>query len=475
MSENKKKVVVVGNGMVGFRFCEKLIEYDAFHEYEITVLGEEPIPAYDRISLSKIFSGKKEHELILAEARWYEYYKISLCLGVRVTAIDRGNKTVTATSGETLSYDFLVIATGARPRIPDSNGADFRGVHVYRTTNDVAAIRARARNADNAVILGGGLLGLEAAEACREMGLHTTIIERDPVLMTRQLDETAGRILHDKVEDLGIHTRTDAHVEQIEGSDAVESVTLTSGEKLPAELVILAAGIEPNDELAREAGLLIGPRGGISVNNKVQTSDPSIYAIGECAAFEGTTFGLVAPGYAMAEVAAANLGHINKSFELEAPASKLKLLDLQVASLGQTHLMPPQAIHFIAQRLDRGVYKKLLFDPESRKLLGAILIGETSEFERLRKHLQKENPVPIAPAEWLAPIGEPYQAELDLEDNDVVCFCSYVTKGDICKAINEQNLQSTQAVMGATYAASLCGSCFEMVDAVTKEHLRNNS
>lgn len=456
--------------MTGFRFCEKLLEYDAFHEYQITVLGEELTPAYDRVSLSRMFAGALESELIFAESRWYDYYKIDLKLGARAISINRDAKTVETANGKVYPYDHLVIATGSRPHIPKIEGTDLKGVHVYRTTDDVYAIREDGHKASAAVVIGGGLLGLEAAEACREMGLETTIIEREKFLMACQLDEAAGRHLLNKVENLGICVRTGGHVKKINGTDAVESVSLGHGKKIAAQLVVIATGIEPNHEIAERAGLKLGSNGGIAINEWVQTSDPSIFAIGECAAYNNILHGLVAPGYAMAEVAAARLGGINKAYEPHKTASRLKLLDLHVSSLGDAHADGRQIID---QDPRKGVYKKLLIDPKSFKLLGAVLVGEDSEFERLRKYLETDTPLPVNPKDILAPIGQPLTAELEMDDDDVVCFCNYVTKGDICKAIDEKNLKSTGDVMGATYAAGLCGSCLNLVDAVTKQHLAN--
>ncbi|MDF7805989.1 FAD-dependent oxidoreductase [Pontiellaceae bacterium B12219] len=473
MSEQKKQVLVIGNGMAGFRFCEKLLEYDAHHQYRITVLGEEPIPAYDRVSLSTLFSGKSDTDLILAEDRWYSYYKVTLKLGTRAQSINRAEKTVTATDGTVYAYDYLVIATGARPHIPAIEGTELDGVRVYRTPADVKGILQASRTATGAVIIGGGLLGLEAAEACRELGLETTVIEREAFLLACQLDEMAGEILDKKIEELGIHLRLNTQVKSIEGRVKVDRVRLEDGTAIPADLVIIATGILPNDELGRDARLELGSRGGIAVQNTVQTSDPAIFAIGECASFNNVLFGLIAPGYAMAEVAAAQLGEINKTFETSVPASKLKLLDLQVASIGETHYSLDE-VDFVYE-MDRsiGVYKKLLISKDWKKLIGAVLVGEISEFELIRKTLENGGDLPPTPHDLLAPVGEPFNAEIDMADDDVVCFCNYVTKGDICKAIDRDHLKTPEEVMSATYAASSCGSCRETVIAVTNQYVEH--
>lgn len=473
MSEKKKQVVIIGNGMSSFRFVEKLLEYDAHHQYSMTVLGEELIPAYDRVSLSSLFSGKSDTDLILAESRWYSHFKIGLKLGSRAVSIDRKNKMVTTQGGTAYPYDKLVIATGARPHVPNIGGTELEGVHVYRTSDDVYAIRNESRQASSAVIIGGGLLGLEAAEACREMGLETTIVEREPFLMACQLDEIAGGLLDQKIEMLGIHLRLDEHVKAIEGGAKVDRVVYESGESTQADLVIIATGIIPNDELAGTAELELGSRGGIAINNTVQTSDPDIYAIGECASFNDTLFGLVGPGYVMAEAAAAHLGGINKTFELQTPASRLKLLDLQVGSIGETHLSIDEVDFVYEMDLDKGVYKKLLISKDWKKLIGAVLVGEISEFEKIRKTLDAGGELPPTPHDLLAPVGQPFHVELEMEDDDVVCFCNYVTKGDICRAIDDKNLKTVGDVMGATYAAGLCGGCINTLVAVTEQYVEH--
>jgi len=471
MLQKKKQVVVVGNGMTSLRFCEKLIEYDAFHEYQMTVLGDEPIPAYDRVALSSAFEEKSAKELILAETRWYAFQKIDLRLGTRVVDVNREERFVTTHTGTRINYDLLVMATGARPHVPSLPGTGLRGVHVYRTLDDVQAIQRDSLSGPNVVVLGGGLLGLEAAEVCRKKGLQTTIIECAPHLMANQLDPTGGKLLRDKMEALEITVRIGERVAGLEGNDSVAAVKLADGGTIRADLVIIATGIVPNDELGRISGLKIGARGGIAVDETVRSSDPHIYAIGECASYNDITFGLIAPCYAMAEAAAAHLGGINKTFHALVPASQLKLLDLQVASIGNPLLDKVNARFVEAQDIERGVYKKLVTDPEGKILLGAILMGETSEFSRLQKMIEEGTELPDHPERLLAPIGAPFEPEPDMEDDDVVCFCNYVTKGDICKAIDRDNLKSTSDVMGTTYAAGLCGSCIDTVNSVTKRHL----
>lgn len=475
MSRNKQHVVVVGNGMVGFRFCEKLLEYDAHHRFRVTVLGEEPVPAYDRIALTSAFGAKRPEELTLAEVRWYTHYKIDLRLNTRVEQVERNARTVVTSRGETIAYDKLVLATGARANVPQVEGAGLDGVYVYRTVSDLALIKRAARKATRAVVVGGGLLGLEAAAACRDLGLETQVVERAGHLLPCQLDAEAGGVLRREVEASGLSVRIGEEVRSLKGDGSVEAVHLCSGEVLPAELVVWAIGITPNDELGHRAGLELGARGGIAIASTAQTSDPDIYAIGECAAFQDATYGLAAPGYAMAEAATAHLCGLHKTFESWVTASQLKLYDVPVASLGNPHAAPPAACVVVDQDVDKGVYKKVLVDAQNRRLLGAILVGETSEFDLLRLLMERQGEVPEDPASLLAPIGKPLVAGPDLEEDDLVCFCNYVTKFDICKAIDEKQLKTTVDVMGATYAGGLCGSCLETVAALTKYHLATRS
>ncbi len=278
-------------------------------------------------------------------------------------------------------------------------------------------------------------------------------------------------MLRDRIEAMDIAVRVDTRVAGFAGDDSVKAVTLENGESIRADLVIMAAGIVPNDELGLVSGLEMGARGGIAVDETVRSSDPNIYAIGECASFNDINFGLIAPCYAMAEAAAAHLGGINKTFHTAVPASQLKLLDLQVASLGNPLLNSTEARFVEEHDAERGVYKKLVTDLEGKVLLGAILMGETSEFSRLQKMIEERTELPYHPESLLAPIGSPFEPEPDMADDDVVCFCNYVTKGDICKAIDRDNLKNTSDVMGTTYAAGLCGSCLDTVNSVTKHHL----
>jgi nitrite reductase (NADH) large subunit len=461
----KKRLLVVGNGMVSQRFCERFLEYDAFHRYELMVLGEEPVAAYNRVALTDWFKERRDESLLLADADWYRRRKIGLRLNCRVSSIDLAARHVCVEGGGEIAYDRLVLATGARPSVPSVEGVDLPHVFVYRTLEDLKAIERRATVFSSAVVVGGGLLGLEAAQACRALGLEVTVMECEPHLMARQLDAAGGNLLREQVESLGIKVRTGVRLARI----GLNEVELATGERMAAGLVILATGIVPNDELAREAGLKIGPAGGVDVDESMRTSEPAIYAIGECASFQGETFGLVAPGYAMAEAAAAYLcGLQSKTFALKAPASQLKLLDLQVASIGTPRALGGGLKTIVSRDDERGVYKKAVIDPVGKRLVGAILMGETSEFDALRKKVEEGAEV-SAPYDGLfAPIGSRFVTESSDDEQELVCFCNYVTRGDIRRAIERDGLKSTAEVMGVTYAGGLCGSCQNVVDSVTK-------
>lgn len=470
----KENVIVVGNGMVGLRFCERLLEYDVARKYKVTVLGEEALPAYDRVGLSSCFTEKPLRDLVFSEARWYAHHQIDLRLNTRVALIDRQNQQVVTELGESFTYDRLILATGASPIIPRFSGNNLDHVFVYRTTDDVEAICDAASTSKQALVIGGGLLGLEAAQACRELGLEVDIVEREPYLLSLQVDEVGGMILRKNIEDLGIRVRTGVHVMELCGGAAVESAVLSDGAVLDVQLVVVATGIQPNDQLGRAADLALGTRGGIAVDSRTVTSDSAIYAIGECATFQDDLFGLVAPGYAMADVTAAQLLGINKLFEPGVAAAQLKLLDMEVAGIGRPVALPGENLEerVVADHA-RGVHKKILFDPIKQRLIGAVLIGETSEFERIRKWIDTETPLLDDPASLLAPVGQPVAPELDMDDDDIICFCSYVSYGDIRKAIDTYHLKTTADVMGQTYAAGLCGSCYTNLDAVCKHLIQD--
>ena len=301
---NRMTVVVVGNGMVGLRFCEDLCDADWSDRFDIVAIGEEPHAAYDRVHLSDFFSGRSAEDLTLAPVEWYEDKGIPLHRNERVVSIDRNARCVSTGRGRRFRYDALVLATGSSPFVPPIAGRDRPGVFVYRTIEDVEAIREYAAHARVGAVLGGGLLGLEAAKALVDLGLETHVIEFAPRLMPRQLDSCGAEMLARSIRELGVHVHVDQNTQEIRGNGRAQSLHFADGRALDVDMVVISAGIRPNDELARTADLTVGDRGGFVVDDSLRTSDPLIYAIGECALWNGSIYGLVGPGYSMARIVA---------------------------------------------------------------------------------------------------------------------------------------------------------------------------
>ncbi|HCO22037.1 MAG TPA: nitrite reductase (NAD(P)H), partial [Gimesia maris] len=306
-SGQQKNVVVIGNGMVGLRMCEQLVEKDLAREYKIVTFCEEPRAAYDRVGLTQFLAHTDAEKLMLARLEWYAENNIDLHLADRAVSIDRQNKMICSQKGIEIPYDKVVIATGSYPFVPNVPGIKNRGVFVYRTINDLEQIIDYAKHSKKAAVIGGGLLGLEAAKAALDLGLETHVLEFAPRLMPRQIDDAGSKILVQKIEELGVQVHLNKATDSVLGESSVTGIRFQDGEELELDMIIVSAGIRPRDELARECELEVGERGGILVNDKLQTSDPDIYAVGEVALHSGMVYGLVAPGYQMAEVAATHL------------------------------------------------------------------------------------------------------------------------------------------------------------------------
>ena len=313
MALAKRTVIVVGNGMVGFKFCEKLLAKST--QFNIIVFGEESRPAYDRVHLSEYFNGKTADDLSLSSIDWYRTKGIQLYLGDPIQEINRENKTVHSLHGIRLNYDYLVLATGSSAFVPDIPGVEKDGVFVYRTIEDLELIQSYAAKAKSAAVMGGGLLGLEAAKALLDLGIpETHIIEFAPRLMPRQIDSLGSALLQSKLKKLGLQIHLNTATNQIHGAEKIETLQFSDGTSLHLDMLVISAGIRPRDELAKLCQLEVGTRGGIVVNDQLQTTDPNIFAIGECALFNGMIYGLVAPGYEMAEVVASYLCSVQKAF-----------------------------------------------------------------------------------------------------------------------------------------------------------------
>ncbi|MEU5059359.1 MULTISPECIES: nitrite reductase large subunit NirB [unclassified Streptomyces] len=455
-------LVLVGHGMVGQRFLEALAERGLTDTHRVVVLCEEPRPAYDRVQLTSYFSGRTPDELSLTDAAFIARHGIELHLGDPAEHIDRATRTVTARSGLQVTYDTLVLATGSYPFVPPVPGKDATGCFVYRTIEDLLAIEEYAkRRATTGAVVGGGLLGLEAAGALRGLGLDTHVVEFAPRLMPVQVDEGGGAALLRTITGMGLSVHTGVGTQEIltGGEDgAVRAMKLSDGSELATDLVVFSAGVRPRDQLARDMGLTVGERGGITVDERCRTSDPAVYAIGECAqAVDGRVYGLVAPGYEMAQTVAAALASQDGQFTGADLSTKLKLLGVDVASFGDAHGAADGCLDVVYSDSRSGTYKKLVVGPEG-ELLGGILVGDAEAYGTLRA-LTGSVP-PVAPEQLVLPAGAGAPVALGpeaLPGDAVICSCHNVTKEAV------QAHATLPEVKKCTKAGTGCGSCVKLI------------
>ena len=456
-----EKLVIIGNGMAPGRMLEHLLE-KAQGRYEITIFNAEPRVNYDRIMLSPVLSGEKEYEQIIIHGDgWYIKNGIMLYKGHKIVAVDRTTKTVTSDKGVTASYDKLVIATGSVPFILPVTGNNLPGVLSYRDLDDVQAMLLAAQSRSTAVVIGGGLLGLEAAAGLKERGMDVTVLHIMPTLMERQLDLAAGYMLQRELESRGIKVICKASTKAIIGDRKVEGVVLDDGRVIPATLVVMATGIKPNAWLAKEAGLATNR--GILVDDHMQTSDPDVFALGECAEVGGHVYGLVAPLYEMARIAAAKLaGEEAPGFVHNDTPTKLKVTGIDLFSLGD-FADGDDRQEIVLRDAAAGVYKRLVL--KENRIVGTVLYGETADgawFNDLKKKA-----VDISEMRDTLIFGQAYQggAALDptaavaaLPDDAEICGCNGVCKGKIVATIKEKGLTSLDDVRSHTKASASCGS-----------------
>ncbi|MFG2137494.1 nitrite reductase large subunit NirB [Streptomyces sp. NPDC048650] len=474
-------LALIGHGMVGQRFLEELADRGVTERVRVVVLCEEPRPAYDRVRLTSYFAGRTPDELSLVEPDFMARHGIELLLGDPATAVDRAARTVTARSGRTVRYDTLVLATGSYPFVPPVPGKDSAGCFVYRTIEDLLAIEEYAKDARTGVVVGGGLLGLEAAGALKGLGLRTHIVEFGPRLMGLQVDEGGGRALRRTVEGMGLEVHTGVGGTEIvaDGAGALTAMGLSDGSRIDTDLVVFSAGVRPRDQLARDCGLPVGERGGIVVDEWCRTDDPAVYAVGECAlAGDGRVYGLVAPGYDMARVAADGIarqlggGHGQPAGFTGADLStKLKLLGVDVASFGDAQGATEGSLDVVYSDARSGVYKKLVIG-QGGELLGGVLVGDAEAYGMLRP-LTGSVP-PLAPEELVLPAGAGAPAALGpgaLPDEAVVCNCHNVTKGAIRSAVTEHSCGTVPEVKKCTKAGTGCGSCVKVLTTLVNDEL----
>jgi nitrite reductase (NADH) large subunit len=462
---NKCKVVVVGNGMVGHHFVEEMAQNT---DYDITVLSAESRLAYDRVHLSEYFGGKTAEDLAMTTPEHYEELGVNFKTNAKVTAIDKVAKFVSTQSGETYHYDKLVLATGSYPFVPPIPGKDQDHCLVYRTIDDLEDIAASAKVSKVGVVIGGGLLGLEAANAIKQLGLQTHVVEFAPQLMGVQIDGGGGRLLRQKIEDLGVQVHTSKATSVIEkGNTSRYKLCFSDDTELETDLILFSAGIRPYDNLAREFDLDLGERGGIIVNNQCQTSDANIYAIGECALWNNFIFGLVAPGYAMAKVAAKHISGEEGEFTGADMSTKLKLMGVEVGSIGDAHGKTEGSLTYTYENQPEGVYKKIVVSSDKKALLGAVLIGDTSEYDTLLQYMLNAIELPESPEGLILPMAadKPTLGVDALPDTATICSCHNVTKGDIIAAIDCGAVDVGQVKSG-TKAGSGCGGCAALVKSV---------
>lgn len=465
----KQTLVVIGNGMVGQHFLDTLATSEVKYLYDIVTFCEEPRPAYDRVHLSEYFSGKSAEDLSLVKRGFFEREGIKIYLGDRAVKIDQDSKCIHSAKGVTIRYDKVVLATGSYPFVPPIPGHEREQCLVYRTIEDLQAIKACARDARVGVVVGGGLLGLEAAKALMDLGLQTHVVEFAPRLMAVQLDEAGGAMLRKKITALGVTVHTSKNTRTItDGDRHVLKMEFADGENLETDLILFSAGIRPRDDIARASGLEVGPRGGIVIDDECKTSNPDIYAIGECALWNGRIFGLVAPGYTMARTVVANLaGHADR-FQGADMSTKLKLMGVDVASIGDAHAQSQGALIYSYQDGAEEIYKRLVVSEDKKHLLGAVLVGDASEYNTLLQYCLNGIELPENPDALILPSRSSESAGLGpdaLPEAAQICSCHDVSKGRICRAI-EQGCTSVPALKSETQAGTGCGGCVPLLKSV---------
>ena len=470
---DKMRVVVIGNGMVGHKFIEAVVANAA--GLDITACCEEPRVAYDRVHLTEFFSGRDAAALSLVEPGFYERHGVRVLTGDAAVAIDRAAKTVTASSGATLPYDKLVLATGSYPFVPPIPGHERANCFVYRTIEDLEAIRAAAASAEVGAVVGGGLLGLEAAKALRDLGLQTHVVEFAPRLMAVQVDAGGGALLREKIEALGVQVHTGKNTQAIEaGAERRHCMRFADGSAIETDVVLFSAGIRPRDQLARDCGLAVGERGGIVIDDHCRTSDPDIYAIGECALWGGRIFGLVAPGYRMAAVAADHIAGGKEMFTGADMSTKLKLMGVDVASIGDAQGTTPGAREFTYVDGVNGIYKKIVVDADHRQLLGAVLVGDAEDYGNLLQFKLNGLTLPEHPDVLILPRRDgaalPGLGVAALPDGAQICSCHNVSKGQLCAAV-AGGVTTLAELKSCTKAGTGCGGCAALVGQVLNAEL----
>lgn len=470
----KPTLVVVGHGMVGHHFLEDCVNRGLHQQYQIVVFGEERYAAYDRVHLSEYFAGRSADSLSMVAGDFFADNGIELRLSQPVVAIDRDARVIRTGSGHETHWDKLVLATGSYPFVPPVPGRDLPGCFVYRTLDDLDNIAAHAKNSRTGVVIGGGLLGLEAANALKQLGLDTHVVEFAPNLMAVQLDNDGAAMLRRKIEALGVGVHTSKATTEIAETDSGMVLRFADGSELATDMVVFSAGIRPQDALARSCGLTLGERGGIAIDNQCRTSDSDVFAIGECALWEGKIYGLVAPGYQMARVASAALAGEENAFMGADMSTKLKLLGVDVASFGDAHGRTAGAQSYQWTHGPQQIYKKIVVSADNKTLLGGVLVGDASEYATLVQMMLNDIRLPNDPETLILPAvaGSAPKAlgVAALPESAQICSCHNVSKGDICQAVSS-GATDIGAVKQCTKAATGCGGCSALVKQVMEFQL----
>ncbi|CEO39892.1 nitrite reductase large subunit NirB [Photobacterium kishitanii] len=472
---DRKRIVIVGNGMVGHHFIEQVLASDGADGIDLVTFSEEDRLAYDRVQLSHYFNDKTAADLALAHEADYQQAGVSYHINQQVTAIDREHKYIITEQGKKITYDQLILATGSYPFVPPIAGNDAEHCHVYRTINDLKAIAASGKQSRVGVVIGGGLLGLEAANALQNMALETHVVEFAPQLMAVQLDEGGGALLRQKIEALGVNVHTSKATEKIVTGDQCRyKLIFADGTELDTDMVVFSAGIRPQDTLAKQAGLSIGERGGIVINDQCQTSDADIYAIGECALWNNRIFGLVAPGYKMARVAASIVCGLDAVFTGADMSTKLKLLGVDVASIGEVHNVDASQVFTLSNDIEQS-YQRIIVSEQGDKLLGAVLVGNVEQYSQLLQLTLNQSPLPTPPSLLLMPEALAATTQMTavddvLGDKAPVCSCFDVNKGQICQAVADGCVDMAQ-LKTMTKASTGCGGCASFAKQILETEL----
>lgn len=469
----KEKLVVIGNGMAGMRTVEELLKINP-ELYDITVFGDEPYGNYNRILLSPVLAGEKTiDDIMLNTMDWYEENNIKLHAGKRVSEINRIARTVTASDGLVEEYDRLLIATGSKPFMIPIPGHDKEGVIAFRDIKDVDIMLEATRNYKHATIIGGGLLGLEAANGMMQHGMKVTVVHLSDTLMERQMDSVSGKMLRNSLEEKGMDFRMEAQTAEITGNGRVTGINFADGTSLETDLVVMAVGIRPNIELAQQAGLHC--ERGIVVNDTLQTYDPKIYSVGECVQHRGDTYGLVAPLFEMAKVCANHLAQMGIGlYQGSVTSTKLKVTGIDLFSAGD-FTGDDTTEELVIQDAGSGLYKKLVI--KNNCLIGAVLYGDTKEgawYFQLMRSAQDISDIRdklLFGESHLGDSGHGGDHIADMSDETEVCGCNGVCKGDIVKAITTEGLFSLDEVRAHTKASASCGSCTGLVEQILESTL----